>query len=85
MKKITLSLLLSIATLSLFAQATNRIMNIFPKGTLLYDDLPYANDTLKKHLLDIYLPPQHKDKYPVVIWIHGGAGCRTINMLTWVI
>lgn len=73
MKKIALSLLLSIATLSVFAQATNRVMSIFPKGTLLYDDLPYAGDTLHKHLLDIYLPPQHKDKYPVVIWIHGGA------------
>jgi len=57
----------------LFAQSTNRVLDIFPKGTVLYDDLSYANDTLKKHLLDIYLPTQGKESYPVVIWIHGGA------------
>ena len=57
----------------LFAQSTNRVLDIFPKGTTLYDDLSYANDTLKKHLLDIYLPTQGKESYPVVIWIHGGA------------
>ncbi|MBS1524611.1 MAG: alpha/beta hydrolase [Bacteroidetes bacterium] len=48
-------------------------MSIFPENTTLFDNIPYANDTLKKHLLDIYLPPTHLDKYPVVIWIHGGA------------
>jgi len=57
----------------LFAQSTNRVLDIFPKGTTLYDDLSYANDTLKKHLLDIYLPTQGKESYPLVIWIHGGA------------
>lgn len=56
-----------------FAQNTNRVMDIFPQGTVLYGNIPYANDTLKKHLLDIYLPPTGKSSYPVVIWIHGGA------------
>jgi len=35
--------------------------------------MAYANDTLKKHLLDIYLPEGAKESTPVVIWIHGGA------------
>jgi len=63
-------ILLSANTL---AQSTNRVIDIFPRGTLLYDDIPYANDTLKKHLLDIYVPTNGKDRHPVVIWIHGGA------------
>ncbi|HEY4195992.1 MAG TPA: alpha/beta hydrolase, partial [Mucilaginibacter sp.] len=36
-------------------------------------NIPYANDTLKKHLLDIYLPSSTKSSYPVVVWVHGGA------------
>jgi acetyl esterase/lipase len=47
--------------------------DIFPKGTVMYENIPYANDTLKKHLLDIYLPPVKKLSYPLVVWIHGGA------------
>jgi len=46
---------------------------IFPKGTLMEENIPYANDTLKKHQLDIYLPPVKKLSYPLVVWIHGGA------------
>ena len=55
-----------------FAQ-NNPVKNIFPQGTILHGNIPYANDTLKKHLLDIYLPPTGKSSYPVVIWVHGGA------------
>lgn len=51
----------------------DRVADIFPKGTLVEGNIPYAGDTLKKHLLDIYLPPVKKLSYPVVIWIHGGA------------
>lgn len=50
-----------------------RIKNIFPAGTQFLQNIPYANDTLKKHLLDIYLPPNAKATNPVVIWVHGGA------------
>jgi acetyl esterase/lipase len=46
---------------------------IFPKGTLIEENIPYANDTLKKHQLDIYLPPVKKLSYPLIVWIHGGG------------
>ena len=47
--------------------------NYFPSGTIVDENIPYANDTLKKHLLDIYFPPVKKLSYPLIIWIHGGA------------
>jgi len=47
--------------------------DIFPKGTLMEENIPYADDTLKKHQLDIYLPPVKRLSYPLVVWIHGGA------------
>src|ERR1700744_5112326 len=74
MKKLLFLIILSGLMINkVSAQETNRVFNIFPKGTVLYGNIPYANDTLKKHLLDIYLPPTGKSSYPVVIWIHGGA------------
>jgi acetyl esterase/lipase len=48
-------------------------MNIFPQGTVLHGNLHYNNDTLSKHLLDIYLPASSKGKLPLVIFIHGGG------------
>lgn len=45
----------------------------FPEGTVYHQNIPYANDTLRKHLLDIYLSPQVKPNAPLVIWVHGGA------------
>ncbi|MES2107163.1 MAG: alpha/beta hydrolase [Bacteroidota bacterium] len=58
---------------SAIAQPTNPKVNIFPPGTTLYGNIPYANDTLKKHLLDIYVPPVKKTSYPLIVWVHGGA------------
>lgn len=55
------------------AQPINPKISIFPQGTTLYGNISYANDTLKKHLLDIYLPPVKKASYPLIVWIHGGA------------
>jgi acetyl esterase/lipase len=52
---------------------TNRVMNLFPEGTTLHGNIPYNEDTLKKHLLDIYLPPNASGKVPLVIWVHGGG------------
>ncbi len=52
---------------------TNRVFPFFPQGTRLHDNIAYANDTLKKHLLDIYIPPQAGKNMPLVIWVHGGG------------
>ncbi len=66
-------LLFSFLAYAANAQSVNPKIDLFPKGTILYGNIPYANDTLKKHLLDVYLPPTGKSNYPVVIWVHGGA------------
>lgn len=52
---------------------TSPVQNIFPAGTITYSNIPYANDTLKKHLLDIYLPQSATKNTPLVVWVHGGA------------
>ena len=44
-----------------------------PKGTIVHGNIPYNNDTLKKHLLDIYVPAEAKGKVPLVVLIHGGG------------
>ena len=54
-------------------QTTNRVLGYFPANTTLYGNVPYAKDTSKHHLLDIYLPANAKPNTPLVIWIHGGA------------
>jgi len=66
-------LLISAFTITAKAQSTGAKNDNFPKGTTIYENIPYANDTLKKHLLDIYLPPVKKLSYPLIVWIHGGA------------
>jgi acetyl esterase/lipase len=52
---------------------TNPVIDIFPQGTLLHGNIPYNKDTLQKHLLDIYMPPNAKGKIPLVVFIHGGG------------
>jgi len=52
---------------------TSPVQKIFPEGTVLHPNIPYANDTLKKHLLDIYLPPHASGNTPLVVWVHGGG------------
>lgn len=56
-----------------YAQSASPVQNIFPKGTTTYSNIPYAGDTLKKHLLDIYLPSNAGTKTPLIVWVHGGA------------
>ncbi|MEI7584332.1 alpha/beta hydrolase [Runella sp.] len=56
------------------AQQENRVLKLFPQGTVLHGNISYNGDTLKKHLLDIYLPPNsQKGKFPLVVLIHGGG------------
>lgn len=52
---------------------TNPVIKNFPLGTRLHGNVAYNNDTLQKHLLDIYLPPNPLGKVPLVVFIHGGA------------
>lgn len=66
-------LLLAFATNMVHAQTPQRIKSIFPPSTIIHSNVAYANDTLQKHLLDIYLPAQAKSNIPLVIWVHGGA------------
>ena len=56
-----------------FCQSPNPVLNLFPEGTVLHGNIPYNNDTLKKHLLDIYLPTNTQGKIPLVVFIHGGG------------
>ncbi len=72
--RLLLPLLLLIAMLHrAYAQSASPVQNIFPKGTITYSNISYAGDTLKKHLLDIYLPPNAGAKTPLIVWVHGGA------------
>jgi acetyl esterase/lipase len=74
MKKILFTLsAIFMLTQIVCAQSAGPKLNLFPQGTILKGNIPYANDTLKKHLLDIYLPPTGKSSYPLIVWIHGGA------------
>ena len=52
---------------------TNKVIEFFPKGTVLHGNIPYNTNHLPKQLLDIYLPPNPKGKLPLVIFVHGGA------------
>lgn len=55
----------------------SQIQGRMPQGTVIHGNIPYNNDTLKKHLLDIYLPANAKGKVssgtPLVVFIHGGG------------
>lgn len=71
--RITLLLLFLGLSLSPVFSQSNPVMKLFPEGTILHGNIPYMQDTLKKHLLDIYLPPNSKGKVPLVIWVYGGG------------
>src|SRR5512136_2425781 len=73
-QKILLLILFSLFYIGIAnAQIPERIKKIFPDGTVFHQNIAYANDTLKKHLLDIYLPAGATSPLPLVVWIHGGA------------
>jgi acetyl esterase/lipase len=52
---------------------SNQIHSRLPKGTIIHGNIPYNNDTLQKHLLDIYLPAETTKNVPLVVFIHGGG------------
>ena len=70
--QITLSGLLLMATFCR-AQNANPVKAIFPTDTRFVANVAYAGDTLKKHLLDIYLPAKTGTNPPLVVWVHGGG------------
>lgn len=55
----------------------------FPEDVLEYKDIPYLNDGLKAHKLDIYKPKLAEEKkLPVIVNVHGGGlilGCKEFN------
>ncbi|HEX2533752.1 MAG TPA: alpha/beta hydrolase [Chitinophagaceae bacterium] len=69
------SLLLTafVACSGVAAQEPAHITALFPEGTVKHRNLNYAGDTLRKHLLDVYLPPHAKPGTPLIVWVHGGA------------
>ena len=72
LKALTTALLMCFSFLA-YSQSENPIMKLLPEGTILHGNIPYNNDTLKKHLLDIYLPANSTGDVPLVIWVHGGG------------
>jgi predicted peptidase len=54
-------------------QKPNPYVNVFPKGTVIHDNVPYNNDADPRHLLDLYLPANPTGKVPLVIFVHGGG------------
>jgi acetyl esterase/lipase len=73
MKKFIIQLFILLLTVNCSFSQTNPVFDAFPKGTILHGNVSYNNDTLQKHLLDIYLPANAKGKLPLVIFIHGGG------------
>ncbi len=51
----------------------NKVIDWFPKGTVLHGNINYNNVTLQKHLLDIYLPPKPEKRMPLIVFVHGGG------------
>ena len=75
MRKLLALVVAMVGYTSAFAQppSPEQIQARLPKGTIIRGNIPYNNDTLKKHLLDIYLPANTKGKVPLVVFIHGGG------------
>jgi acetyl esterase/lipase len=73
MKRIIIQTLLLILIATRGYSQNNPVIDAFPQGTILRGNVQYNNDTLLKHLLDIYLPANASGKLPLVILIHGGG------------
>ena len=66
-------IMLFIVVVNLQAQLPEKLKANFPGQTTFYHNISYANDTLKRHQLDIFLPPNAGLNTPLIVWIHGGA------------
>ena len=53
--------------------ARNAKKAILPTEIAIQSDIPYINDGLTGHLLDVYYPQTAKTILPVIIYIHGGG------------
>lgn len=75
MKRLLISVLAIVSCHFTISQAPlpRQIQDRLPKGTIIHGNIPYNNDTLKKHLLDIYLPADAEGLLPLVVFIHGGG------------
>lgn len=73
MKKLILPLFLFFGAVTCGFSQSNPVLELFPPGTVLHGNVRYHNDTVPKHLLDLYLPANAKGKLPLVIFIHGGG------------
>lgn len=77
MKRLLMSLTLTLGALGLFAQPTGFGGFQMPKVDVHCSqkiaDVDYAGDGQVYHKLDIYLPQVEKDTYPVVVHIYGSA------------
>lgn len=82
MKKIGLTLAAGIMSIASFAQMPGGGFGGFGgvqnnTDTMQYSqkflNLNYAGDTMVYHMLDIYLPKEIKESYPVIIHIYGSA------------
>ena len=77
MKKLLMSLTLSLGALGLFAQPTGfggfQMPKVDVRCSQKIADVDYAGDGQVYHKLDIYLPKEVKASYPVVIHIYGSA------------
>lgn len=74
--KLFITCILAVVTVHLsIAQgpSSKQIQDRLPKGTIIHGNIPYHNDTINKHLLDLYLPPNSKGKLPLVVFVHGGG------------
>ena len=75
MNKLHLILVFLFISAISFAQqpSPSVIQGRLSKGTIIHGNIPYNNDTLKKHLLDIYVPANSIENIPLVVFIHGGG------------
>lgn len=54
-----------------YKQAVERCS--LPENITVVQDIPYQEDSLDSHKMDIYYPAKHADKLPVIFDYHGGG------------